>query len=129
MRAALFAYAGALNPFVALDIVRLSNMGTRLYRPALGDLLRAKTDLGPAILFYLIYAGAVVALAILPNTANSARAAGAGAILGLAAYATYNLTNLATLRIYSLPLTVIDIAWGAILTATAAWIGFKAASL
>jgi uncharacterized membrane protein len=105
-------------------------MGGRFYRPALGDILRAKPMLAPAVAFYLIYAAAIVALAVMPNlpAGLSGRAALHGAILGVAAYATYNLSNLATLRSYSLPVTIVDTLWGGALTAAAALIAFKLAA-
>ncbi|MGE0595700.1 MAG: DUF2177 family protein [Hyphomonadaceae bacterium] len=111
--------------FGVLDFIWLSLMGPRLYRPQLGDLMGAGVNWGPAIAFYLIYVAAFVLLIVAPAlaTRTPAQALINGAIFGLAAYATYNLTNWATLRHWSAQVTMFDMAWGAIATGLACWIG------
>jgi uncharacterized membrane protein len=113
------------SAFAALDFVWLSSMSERLYRPHLGDLMRDQPALGPAISFYAIYVLALVFLVVLPaiERASPLSALLRGAVFGFAAYATYNLTNLATLRDWPLPLVFIDNAWGTIATGSAAFIG------
>jgi uncharacterized membrane protein len=125
------AYVCAMLVFVALDAVWLTVMGSRLYKPVLGDLLAAKPDVPAAVAFYLIYGLGVTILAIGPGLkdGSGARAAMNGAILGLVAYATYDLTNQATLRTWSIKLTLADIAWGMVLTALAAYAGWQGARL
>ena len=83
-----------------------------------------------AIAFYLIYVAGIVALAIVPALRESSgmRAVAMGATLGFVAYATYDLTNQATLRVWPLHLTLIDLAWGTLLTAAASWGGYWLAS-
>ncbi|WP_309646371.1 DUF2177 family protein, partial [Phenylobacterium sp.] len=82
-----------------------------------------------AIAFYLIYIGGVLLLAILPAVREDAgwtRALLNGALLGFVAYATYDLTNQATLKVWHTSITLADIGWGTFLTASAATAGFLA---
>ncbi|MCI3181402.1 DUF2177 domain-containing protein [Caulobacter sp. CCUG 60055] len=127
----LVAYIASMIVFVGLDAVWLSLMGPRLYRPVLGDLLAEKLNAPAAIAFYLVYGLGVMVLAIAPALREGAgsRAALKGAALGLVAYATYDLTNQATLRAWATRLTLADMAWGATLTALAAYAGFQTARL
>jgi len=123
------AYVTAMVVFMGLDAVWLTVMGSRLYRPVLGDLLAAKPNAPAAIAFYAIYGLGLTILAIAPGSkdGSAARAAMNGALLGLVAYATYDLTNQATLRVWSTRLTLADIAWGTALTALAAFAGWHGA--
>ncbi|MBQ1541811.1 MAG: DUF2177 family protein [Caulobacteraceae bacterium] len=127
----LVAYVASMIVFVGLDAVWLSLMGPRLYRPVLGDMLAEKLNAPAAIAFYLVYGLGVMVLAIAPALREGAgsRAALKGAALGLVAYATYDLTNQATLRAWATRLTLADMAWGATLTALAAYAGFQTARL
>ncbi|GGL10102.1 hypothetical protein ASD89_01955 [Caulobacter sp. Root656] len=127
----LVAYVASMIVFLGLDAVWLSLMGPRLYRPVLGDMLAQKFNAPAAIAFYVIYGLGVVALAVAPALRENAggKAALSGAVLGFVAYATYDLTNQATLRVWSTRLTLADMAWGAALTALAAYAGFQAARL
>lgn len=118
----LLAYVGAGVVMAVLDFIWLALMGPRLYKPALGDLLAAKPDMRAAIAFYLIYLAGIVILAVTPalREGGLVRAATLGAVLGFVAYATYDLTNQATLRTWPMHVTLIDLAWGTFLTAAAA---------
>ncbi len=121
MRRALAAYGAALATLLVLDAAWLSTMVPHLYRPALGSLAAPVPALLPAALFYLLYAAGVVALAVLPARPGAfSGALWRGAALGLVAYGTYDLTNQATLRDWPVTITLIDMAWGVVLTATAA---------
>ena len=122
----LAAYLGVLVVFGAIDATWLTTMGAVLYRPALGDILAADLRVGPAIAFYLMYPIGVVMLAVLPGLrADSIISAVVhGALLGVIAYATYDLTNYATLRNWTLQITVVDIAYGAIASGVAAAAGY-----
>lgn len=125
----LAGYAAALISFGAVDAVWLSVMGPLLYRPTLGDILLAELRIGPAIAFYLVYPVGVLVLAVLPalKSGSLAAAIGSGIVLGAVCYATYDLTNFATLRNWTLQLTVLDIAYGAIVSGLAAAVAFWAA--
>ncbi len=109
-----------------LDAIWLTVMGKALYRPALGDLLRDQFGLAPAAIFYFMYVLAIVVFAISPaaSTGKWTTALVYGAFLGLVCYGTYDLTNHATLKVWTTTLTVVDMAWGATLTAFSATMGF-----
>ena len=120
------AYLGAGLTFAAIDAVWLTNMTDRLYRPVLGPILADKPDMQAAVAFYLISIFGTVFLAIAPALRQGAwqRAAINGAVLGFVAYATYDLTNQATLKVWSLKLSLADMAWGSLVTAVAGAAGF-----
>lgn len=122
------AYAAAAVAFLALDFVWLTVAGALLYKPMLGTMLAAEPLLPVAALFYLFYVVGLVVFAILPaaNAGSWLMALGLGALLGLIAYGTYDITNLATLRDWPVLVSVIDMAWGAVVSATAALAGYAA---
>ena len=123
----LAAYLGAGVVFAALDAVWLTQVGPRLYRPLLDPVLAEKPAMGAAAAFYLVYVLGVVLLAVAPNRdASLARVAVTGAMLGAMAYATYDLTNQATLKVWATRITLIDIGWGAFVTAAGATAGLLA---
>ncbi|MFN4040830.1 MAG: DUF2177 family protein [Brevundimonas sp.] len=117
--------------FGALDAIWLTVMGSRLYKPVLGDMLRDTPAIGPAAAFYIIYVLGVVIIAVLPGVreASVGKTAGTAAVLGFMAYATYTLTNHATLARWSTTLSIGDLLWGCFLTTTAAVGGYYAARL
>jgi uncharacterized membrane protein len=118
------AYALTALAFLGLDAAWLTTMADRLYRPALGNLMLEKFALGPAAAFYFLYVAGIVGFAVAPAVAAGS-ASGAllrGAALGLLAYATYDLTNQATLRGWPWSVTLADMAWGTVATGVAAWI-------
>lgn len=120
MRIAI-AYAATALCFLALDLVWLGAMAERFYRPRMGGLLLAQPDLAAAGLFYLAYVAGLQVFAVWPalRAGGWARGLGLGAMLGAFAYATYDLTNLATLRGFPALVAVVDIAWGACATGAA----------
>ena len=122
----LVGYGVALAVFVAADMVWLGTMASRLYRPTLGDIAISGVNLPPAILFYAIYPIGLLIFAVQPalKSGSMATAAIYGALFGFFTYATYDLTNQATLRNWTLQLTLVDVAWGTILGAISASISF-----
>ncbi|MFT4120958.1 DUF2177 family protein [Bradyrhizobium sp.] len=118
-------YFTTLIVFGAVDAVWLTLMGPALYRPTLGDILLTDLRIGPAIAFYLIYPVGLLVFAVLPGlrSGSAMAAAGSAALFGAIAYATYDLTNFATLRNWTLQITVLDIAYGAAASALAAYVG------
>jgi uncharacterized membrane protein len=121
MRRRVTEYASTLVVMLALDSVWLSLTVPALYQPRLAEFLRPDPDLVAAILFYLLYAAGTVVFAVAPARHRSPTfALRQGAFLGVVAYATYDLTNQATLRGWPILITILDIGWGAILTGTAA---------
>ena len=125
MKTYFVAYLSTLIIFVVIDLVWLSSMADRLYRPMLGDLLAPSFQLAPAAAFYLLYAAGLTFLAVRPGLAAGSFATAVlhGAVLGFTAYATYDLTNQSTLKNWSTVLTVADLAWGTFLSAVAAGSG------
>lgn len=123
------AYGGAALAMLALDSAWLTFAAKRLYRPHLGEVLADGFRLAPAAAFYFIYVGGIVFLAVAPGleAGKWSVAATRGAALGFIAYATYDLTNQATLKQWSSVVTVADMAWGTLLTGVAATAGFFAA--
>ena len=123
------AYVGSGVAFAAVDFVWLSTMTDRLYKPVIGPIMAPKPDMVAAVAFYLIMIGGIVFLAIAPALKEGAwtRAALNGAVLGFVAYATYDLTNQATLNVWSTRLTIIDLCWGTALTTLSAVGGYLAA--
>ena len=115
------AYFATLVVFAAIDAIWLTQVGPSLYKPILGDLLAEKPRLGAAVVFYLIFIAGIVYFAVLPGLALGwQKALISGAVLGFVAYATYDLTNQATLAIWSTKITLMDMAWGTFLTAVSA---------
>ena len=129
----LAAYAATAVAFLAIDLLWLGVIAKSFYRDGIGHLMADPPNLMAAGVFYLLYPLGVMLFAVAPNawlggTASAAelpfsRAVLAGALFGFFAYATYDLSNLATLRGWPLRLSLVDIAWGATLTAAAAAAG------
>jgi uncharacterized membrane protein len=122
----LTAYFATLAVFVLCDMAWLGTMASRVYRPALGDIMAPDVNLPAGIAFYLIYPIGVVIFAVLPalKSGNLAQAMLAGALFGFFTYMTYDLSNQATLRNWTTQLTLIDVAWGTLLGTIAATAGF-----
>jgi uncharacterized membrane protein len=115
-----------LVTFVALDAVWLGAIARNLYRRELGHLLAPEVRWGAAGVFYLLYIAGLLVLVVLPaQSFTLARAAALGAVFGLCTYATYDLTNLATLTRWPIGVTLADLAWGSFVTAVAAMAGWK----
>lgn len=122
LRPLLFAYGATALVFLVLDALWLSTMAARLYRPAIGHLMADGFALAPAAIFYVVYVLGIVVFAVAPalQTGRWTTALGLGALLGLVAYATYDLTNQATVRDWPLIVTMVDLAWGTLLSAAVA---------
>jgi uncharacterized membrane protein len=117
-------FALLLLVFLALDGIWLALAGTRLYRPAIGHLMRDGFDIGAAALFYLLYVAALLYF-VLPPARDNLHALRRGALFGLVAYATYDLTNQATLRGWPWHVTLVDLAWGAFVTGASCAITYR----
>ena len=124
MKSIAVAYVATLVGFLALDSVWLTVMGNALYRPVMGDMMLDGFRPAPAIVFYLIYVATLVYFVVKPGLAQDVLPTLInGALFGLACYATYDLTNQATLKNWSTTLTLADLCWGAIVTALGASVG------
>lgn len=122
-------YAAALVTFLVIDAIWLGVVARSFYVQQIGHLLRPSPNFGVAGLFYLFYVVGVVVFAVLPAMAQQSwvTAVVLGALLGFIAYGTYDLTNLATLAGWPVLVSVVDMIWGAVLTATVALAGYIAA--
>jgi uncharacterized membrane protein len=122
----LLAYATTALAFCALDFAWLGLVAPRFYAAQIGTLLLAEPNLTPALIFYLLYVVGLVVFCVLPGIAKSdwRQAAIPGALLGLVAYGTYDLSNLATLQHWTTPLTIVDMAWGTAASAIASTCGW-----
>jgi uncharacterized membrane protein len=121
MRPIIIAYLASLLTMGVLDGAWLSFATSKLYKPGIGHLMASKPVIPAAILFYLLYAAGVTYLITLPALSTGPGSAFIrGAVLGLIAYGTYDLTSLAILNNWPLNVTIADMIWGTILTGTTA---------
>jgi uncharacterized membrane protein len=119
MRQAILHYVIVLAVFLAIDAVWLTNAGRLLYVPEIGHLLKDKPNFLVAFIFYAIYAVGLLVFVVQPALSETgyARALFYGAFFGFVAYATYDMTNLATIKGFTTRIAIIDMAWGTILSA------------
>jgi uncharacterized membrane protein len=128
-------YGISVVVFFAIDFVWLSTATSRIYKPYLGDLLADQPKLGVAAGFYLLYVVGILALAVIPGLQEGSvvGALWRGALFGFLAYATYDLTNLSTIRDWPWQVSVIDMIGGTALNSAVAvaafyagqWLGIK----
>ena len=102
-----------------LDYIWLGFIAKNLYANELGKLLLEKPNVAAAAAFYVIYVVGVVVFVVSPALASGSvwSALGYGALFGLVAYATYDLTNLSTVNGFTLKVALIDMCWGVFITA------------
>ncbi|MGV8079725.1 MAG: DUF2177 family protein [Syntrophales bacterium] len=126
MKNLIYLYLLTVPVFFAIDLVWLGLVARGFYRHNLGHLLRPDVNWAAAFLFYLLYIAGILIFATMPALEkNSLRQAiVSGGLFGLFTYATYDLTNLATLKDWPLNVVFVDIAWGIVLTATVAAASF-----
>jgi uncharacterized membrane protein len=124
----LVAYLATVTVFLLVDLAWLGVVARSFYVRQLAALLRDRPRPVAAILFYGLYGLGIVVFAVLPGTEDGgwSKALVQGALFGFFAYATYGLTNYATLRGWPLSLTLVDLAWGTLLSALAAALGTAA---
>lgn len=127
----IVAWLGAGLLLAGLDYFWLTTTNVTLYRPVLGSVLAASPRMVPAVLFYLVYLVGVVAFAVAPaiRSGRWRDATLTGALFGFFCYATYDLTNQATLIVWDTKITLLDLCWGTFLTASGATAGYFASKL
>ena len=110
-----------------IDAIWLTT-SSKFYKTHIGQLLLEKPNFGAAVAFYIIYVIGIVVFVLSPALAKDSwqYAFGYGSLFGLVAYATYDLTNLATLKGFSPTVVAVDLLWGTILTGTVATLSFLA---
>ena len=123
---AVGVYAVTLVAFFAIDLVWLGVVAKNFYRQHIGHLLAPEVNWAAALLFYAVYIAGIVFFAVKPalDAGSAARAFTYGAVLGFLAYATYDLTNQATMRDWPVLVTVVDLAWGTVLTGSVAFLSY-----
>jgi uncharacterized membrane protein len=121
-------YFITLAAFLVIDLVWLGWLARDFYQRYLGDLMSPNINWAAAILFYLLFVAGLIVFVVSPGmqTGSLDRTILLGAFFGLVTYATYELTNLATLKSWPLFLTVVDLAWGVILSSLVSWISYLA---
>ena len=122
----LILYIAAFGVFFFIDLIWLVLMNSRFYKKELSELMAEKVKWFPAILFYLLFIVAVLVLVVLPavDKGSWVTALLHGGLLGMVCYGTYDFTNLASIRDWPLKVTVVDIVWGTVLSATVATISY-----
>ena len=122
MKSFAIAYIAAVAAFLIIDGIWLGVVAKSFYAEHLGDLLRKNFLPIPAMAFYLAYTAGLVFLAVRPGQADISLASVAfyGAVVGFLSYGTYDMTNLATLRDWPWIVSVVDLLWGTILSASVA---------
>lgn len=126
MKSLAVGYLVALGTLAVLDALWLGVVSREFYKARLGQLLLDQPLWSVAILFYLVHAAGIAVFAVPPATAAGTWLAAVlyGALFGFCVYAAYDLTNLATLRGWSMALSLVDLAWGAVVTAAATLAAF-----
>ncbi|MBU4527195.1 MAG: DUF2177 family protein [Hoeflea sp.] len=122
----LKAWAASAVFLLVVDAIWLGLVARGFYVRQLGDLMLESPKLAIAALFYVMYSAAIVILASAPaaRSGSLTDALLLGAILGFAAYGTYDITNLSTLKNWPLAMSLVDIAWGTLLTAAVSGVGY-----
>lgn len=113
-------YLIALPVFFIIDMVWLGVVAKSFYAKQIGFLMKTDINWTAAILFYLLFIVGLVLFVIAPALEKGSwmQALLFGALFGFISYATYDLTNLATLKDWPLPVTLVDLLWGAVLAAS-----------
>ena len=119
-------YFATLIAFLAIDMVWLGLVARTVYQKYLGFLLTPTTNWIAAVLFYLLFILGILVFVVVPGLQNNLLKATLlrAALFGLVTYATYDLTNLATVKNWPVLITVLDMAWGTILSVMVSFIGF-----
>jgi uncharacterized membrane protein len=121
----LVTYLSTTAVMVMIDLVWLGLIAKPIYQQGIGHLMAEKPNIAAAISFYLLFPIGLMIFAILPEATEPGwqQTAICGALFGFFAYATYDLTNLATLKNYPLKLALIDIIWGTLVSGISATAG------
>ena len=110
----LVAYAAIALVMLALDMLWLGLIARPVYQQGIGHLMAERPNVPVAMLFYVVYPVGLLVFAVLPNVVDPgwAKAAVSAALFGFFAYATYDLSNLATLKGWPIGMSLLDMAWG-----------------
>jgi uncharacterized membrane protein len=119
-------YVIAFVFFFAIDLLWLGIVAKDIYQRYIGHLLKADVNWVAAILFYLLFIGGLVFFVLMPavDSGSWVKALYLGALFGFITYATYDLTNLATLKDWPIQITIIDLIWGTFLGASVSTLSY-----
>lgn len=122
----IYLYLICLGTFLAVDFFWLGVVAKKFYRQELGELMAESTNWAAAFIFYLLFVAGVLVFVVNPALEKGSliRSVGLGFLFGLIAYATYDLTNLATLSGWSLKVTGVDLVWGGVVSAIVSTVGY-----
>jgi uncharacterized membrane protein len=125
----IVAYVVTLVVFLGMDFSFVLGLASPIYKQEIGPLLLTSFKPVPSVLFYLIYMFGAVLFVIAPALKERRwqRAALLGLAFGLVAYATYDLTNLGTMKGFSTKITLIDLTWGMVVTSVSSTVGYLVA--
>jgi len=126
IKKAVLLYLMTVPVFFVIDMVWLGAVAKGFYRRHLGDFLAAKFNWPAAMIFYLLFIVGILVFAVLPGLEKQSliHCVVMGVLFGFFTYATYDLTNLATLQDWPLVIVVVDIVWGMVLSGSVATISF-----
>jgi len=122
-------YIIAVLTFLGIDIIWLTFVAKNFYAKQIGYLMAKNPNLIAALIFYLIFIAGLVFFVIIPSLEdkNWTKVLISGAFFGLVTYATYDLTNLATIKDWPITLTIVDLIWGTILSTSVSIITYLVA--
>jgi uncharacterized membrane protein len=122
------AFAATAATMMALDFLWLAVVARGIYQAGIGHLMAPQANLIAAAAFYAVFVTGLLVFAVVPHrsTPGWSRTLRAAAMLGFLTYATYDLTNLALLKDWPLGMSLVDMAWGVLLSMAAAAAGRKA---
>ena len=120
-------YFATLFAFFAIDMVWLGLIARTFYQQQIGFLLTPNTNWLPAIFFYVLFIVGILVFVVVPGLKDGSLATTLlrAALFGLITYATYDLTNLATIKNWPVLITIVDMLWGATLSVLVSLAGFK----
>ncbi|HEY4125639.1 MAG TPA: DUF2177 family protein [Rhizomicrobium sp.] len=127
----IIVYAVTLVASLVLDGTWLTLTNKPIYQPVMGPLMLPHFNLAPAVVFYALFPIGLMIFAIVPalKTGSFGYALVYGVLFGAFAYMTYDLTNFATLKHWTLALSLLDIAWGTVLCGAASSIAYVVAPM
>ncbi|NCU41873.1 MAG: DUF2177 family protein [Candidatus Moranbacteria bacterium] len=128
MKVYFLSYLASLITFVIIDGIWLAFIAKDFYQKHIGHLLSSQVNFGPAIIFYLLFLVGILVFCISPAIEKDSllTAILLGAFFGLVTYATYDLTNWATLKDWPFIVVFVDMLWGAFLASIVSTAGFLA---
>ncbi len=122
----LLYYAISFVVFLAIDALWLGLVAPKFYKAQIGHLMAEKPNLIAALVFYLIFIAGLVYFVLLPAVTNDSwvTAFANGALFGFVTYATYDLTNYATLKNWPVTMVIVDLTWGLVLSTSVSLVSY-----